>query len=43
MQASIANLGIEVRRMTAQEFAVELAEEARRWEAAVNESGVKMD
>jgi tripartite-type tricarboxylate transporter receptor subunit TctC len=43
MQANIAKLGIEVRRMTAQEFAGELEEEARRWEAAVKESGVKMD
>jgi tripartite-type tricarboxylate transporter receptor subunit TctC len=43
MRASIAKLGMEVRSMTAREFAARLAEEARIWEAAVNESGVKMD
>jgi len=42
-RANIAKLGIEVRRMTAREFATELDEEARRWEAAVRESGVIMD
>jgi hypothetical protein len=29
--------------MTAREFAAQLAFEARLWEAAVTESGVKMD
>jgi hypothetical protein len=43
MRASIAKLGMEARSMTAQEFAAQLADEARLWEAAVNESGVKMD
>jgi len=42
-RANIAKLGIEVRRMTAREFAAELDEDARRWEAAVRESGVIMD
>jgi tripartite-type tricarboxylate transporter receptor subunit TctC len=43
MRTSIAKLGMEARNMTAQEFAAQLADEARLWEAAVNESGVKMD
>jgi tripartite-type tricarboxylate transporter receptor subunit TctC len=43
MRASIAKLGMETRSMTAGEFAALLADEARLWEAAVNESGVKMD
>jgi tripartite-type tricarboxylate transporter receptor subunit TctC len=43
MQASIAKLGMDARSMTAREFAALLADEARLWEAAVNESGVKMD
>jgi tripartite-type tricarboxylate transporter receptor subunit TctC len=43
MRASIAKLGMEARSMTAREFAAQLADEARLWEAAVNESGVKMD
>jgi tripartite-type tricarboxylate transporter receptor subunit TctC len=43
MRASIAKLGMEVRSMTAREFATKLADEARLWETAVNESGVKMD
>jgi tripartite-type tricarboxylate transporter receptor subunit TctC len=43
MRASIAKLGMEARSLTAREFAALLADEARLWEAAVNESGVKMD
>jgi tripartite-type tricarboxylate transporter receptor subunit TctC len=43
LEQSITRLGIEVRRMSAREFSRELDEEARRWEAAVKESGVKMD
>jgi tripartite-type tricarboxylate transporter receptor subunit TctC len=43
LEQSITRLGIEVRRMSAREFSRELDEEARRWEAAVTESGVKMD
>jgi tripartite-type tricarboxylate transporter receptor subunit TctC len=43
LEESITRLGIEVRRMSAREFSRELDEEARRWEAAVKESGVKMD
>jgi len=43
LEQSITRLGIEVRRMSAREFSLELDEEARRWEAAVKESGVKMD
>jgi tripartite-type tricarboxylate transporter receptor subunit TctC len=43
VRASIANLGMEVRSLTAREFAATLADEARNWEAAVGESGVKMD
>src|SRR5713226_9169914 len=43
MRASIAKLGMEARSMTAREFAAQLADEGRLWEAAVNESGVKMD
>jgi hypothetical protein len=34
---------LEVRSMTAWEFAAQLADEAHLWEAAVTESGVKMD
>lgn len=43
MQASIAKLGLERRSMTPQEFAAALADETRLWEAAVRESGVKLD
>jgi tripartite-type tricarboxylate transporter receptor subunit TctC len=43
MQASIAKLGLETQGLTAREFAAKLDEEARNWEAAVNESGVKLD
>ena len=43
MQASIAKLGFETRGLTAREFGAKLDEEARSWEAAVNESGVKLD
>ena len=41
--AAIAKLGLEPRSMTPQEFAAKLADEARDWEAAVKESGVKID
>jgi tripartite-type tricarboxylate transporter receptor subunit TctC len=41
--AAIAKLGLETRSMTPQEFAAKLADEARDWEAAVKESGVKID
>jgi tripartite-type tricarboxylate transporter receptor subunit TctC len=43
MQASIAHLGLETRSLTPREFAMRLADEARKWEAAVKESGVKVD
>jgi tripartite-type tricarboxylate transporter receptor subunit TctC len=43
MQASIAKLGLERRSMTPREFAAALADETRLWEAAVRESGVKLD
>jgi tripartite-type tricarboxylate transporter receptor subunit TctC len=43
MQASIAKLGFETRSLTAREFGAKLDEEAHSWEAAVNESGVKLD
>lgn len=41
--ASIAKLGLEARSMTPQQFDAKLADEARDWEAAVKESGVKID
>jgi len=43
LQASIAKLGLQTRSMTPQEFASKLAVEARDWEAAVTESGAKID
>ena len=43
LQASIAKLGLQTRSMTPREFASKLAVEARDWEAAVTESGVKID
>src|SRR5262245_28998718 len=43
MRASIAKLALETKAMTPREFASKLDEEARDWEAAVNESGVKSD
>jgi hypothetical protein len=43
MQASIAKLGFETRSLTAREFGAKLDEEAHSWEAAVSESGVKLD
>jgi tripartite-type tricarboxylate transporter receptor subunit TctC len=43
LQASIAKLGLQMRPMSAAEFAAKLAEDARNWEAAVNESGVRID
>jgi tripartite-type tricarboxylate transporter receptor subunit TctC len=43
LQASIAKLGLQTRNMTPQEFGAKLAGEARDWEAAVTESGVKID
>jgi tripartite-type tricarboxylate transporter receptor subunit TctC len=43
MQASIAKLGMETRSLTARQFAARLADEARDWEAAVKESGVRVD
>jgi len=42
-QASIARLGLEGRSMSPREFAAKFAAEARDWEAAVTESGVKID
>ena len=43
LRANIAKLGLETRSMTAAEFSAKLGEEARNWEAAVKESGVKID
>jgi len=40
---SIAKLGLQTKSMTPREFAAKLADEARDWEAAVTESGVKID
>ena len=42
-RASIAKLGLEAKNMTPREFATKLADEARNWEAAVAESGVRID
>jgi tripartite-type tricarboxylate transporter receptor subunit TctC len=42
-KASIAKLALEVRSMTPQQFDAKLGEEARVWDAAVRESGVKID
>ena len=43
IQASIAKLGLETRSVTPQEFTATLADETRLWDAAVKESGVKLD
>jgi tripartite-type tricarboxylate transporter receptor subunit TctC len=43
IQASIAKLGLETRSLTPGEFTAALASETRLWEAAVKESGVKLD
>jgi tripartite-type tricarboxylate transporter receptor subunit TctC len=43
LQASIAKLGLQTRSMTPRAFGTKLAAEARDWEAAVTESGVKID
>jgi tripartite-type tricarboxylate transporter receptor subunit TctC len=43
VQATIAKLGMETRSMSPAEFAAALADETRLWEAAVKESGVKLD
>jgi tripartite-type tricarboxylate transporter receptor subunit TctC len=43
MQASMAKLALESRSVTPAEFAAALADETRLWEAAVKESGVKLD
>jgi tripartite-type tricarboxylate transporter receptor subunit TctC len=43
LQASLAKLGLQTKSMTPREFAAKLADEARDWEAAVTESGVKID
>jgi tripartite-type tricarboxylate transporter receptor subunit TctC len=42
-QASIAKLGLETRSLTPRQFNDALADETRLWEAAVKESGVKLD
>ena len=43
LQGSIAKLGLEARSMTPTEFGAKLVKEARDWEAAVKESGVKLE
>jgi tripartite-type tricarboxylate transporter receptor subunit TctC len=43
LQASVAKLGMQTKPMTPKEFQAKLVEEARGWEAAVQESGVKID
>ena len=43
LQASIAKLGLQTRSLTPREFGAKLADEAHDWEAAVTESGVKID
>jgi tripartite-type tricarboxylate transporter receptor subunit TctC len=43
MQASIAKLGLDSRSLTPREFTAVLADETRLWEAAVKETGVKLD
>ena len=43
LRANIAKLGLEARSMTPQEFGAKLDDEARDWEAAVKELGVKID
>jgi tripartite-type tricarboxylate transporter receptor subunit TctC len=43
LQASVAKLGMQTRPMTPQEFQAKLVQESRDWEAAVQESGVKVD
>ena len=42
-KTSIAKLALEVRSMMPQQFDAKLADEARNWDAAVRESGVKID
>ena len=42
LQASLAKLGLQTKSMTPREFAAKPAD-ARDWEAAVTESGVKID
>jgi tripartite-type tricarboxylate transporter receptor subunit TctC len=39
----MAKLGLQPRTMTPREFGAKLADEARDWQAAVTESGVKID
>jgi len=43
VQASIAKFGLQTSSMTPREFGAKLADEARDWEAAVTDSGVKID
>jgi len=43
LQASMSKLGLQTRSMTPREFGAKLADEARDWQAAVTESGVKID
>jgi tripartite-type tricarboxylate transporter receptor subunit TctC len=43
VRASMAKLGLETRRLTAQEFNSKLEAETLLWAAAVKESGVKLD
>ena len=43
LQVSIAKLGLQTKSKTPRVFAAKLADEARDWEAAVTESGVKID
>src|SRR5262249_11973847 len=43
LQASIAKLGRQARSMTPRALGTKLGAEARDWEAAVTESGVKID
>ena len=43
LQVSIAKLGLQTRSLTPREFGAKLTDEARDWQAAVTESGVKID
>jgi tripartite-type tricarboxylate transporter receptor subunit TctC len=43
LQAAVAKLGMSTKPMTAAEFQAKLVQESRDWEAAVAESGVKVD
>src|SRR5262249_34817667 len=43
LQASLAKLGLQTKSVTPGDFAAKLADKARDWEAAVTESGVKID